>query len=128
MRKWLGFNWLDGERSQLAIFKDEDMVKYLQDHYIKVGKPTGSTTEITQAADNGSFFSNSKLLMRMLDIDEITRMEEHLFELLKKIWTKHNADVHNNNKKRMINARHQRLGSLAILKVQRALQITSGEH
>jgi len=116
---------LDGESCQLQIFKDMDMQELLKAAFIVVGKPSGSTTEITQAADKGSIFRYAKQLMELLNLDVITLMEEHLKQVLLSVWEAHNINIYgqgNTQKKKWISKRHEKLGVFGVMKVQKALQ------
>jgi hypothetical protein len=56
------FGWLqlDGEAMQIECFKAPEITQFLNDHHIVVGKPPGSSTEITQPCDAGNCFRGRK--------------------------------------------------------------------
>ncbi len=51
---------MDGEAVQIECFKLPHVINLLFQHHIAVGKPPGSTTEITQPCDVGNCFRGSK--------------------------------------------------------------------
>jgi len=51
---------LDGEDTQIRCYEDNNILQELENNHIVVGKPSGSTTEITQPCDRGNIFKASK--------------------------------------------------------------------
>jgi hypothetical protein len=62
---------LDREQTQIKCYQDEQLLDELEKHYIAVGKPPASTTEITQPCDNGNCFRSPKASLRYLYEEEV---------------------------------------------------------
>jgi hypothetical protein len=63
---------LDGEPIQIKIFEDADMLAQLDAAHIVVGKPPGSTTEITQPCDRGKVFKGPKTANRNISDKDVS--------------------------------------------------------
>lgn len=70
---------LDGEKAQITIYEQADMLEELKKENVVVGKPPASTTSITQPCDHGSCFKASKAALKKIhdkDVeDEVTKMK-----------------------------------------------------
>ncbi len=79
---------LDGEAVQIECFKSPEIIKFFNDHYVLVGKPPGSSTEITQSCDAGNCFRGTKKVLSSIlnrDIED----NEYMLLLLKNMYKLH---------------------------------------
>ena len=68
---------LDGEPIKIACFQDPNILDQLHARSICVGKPAGSTTEITLACDAGAVFEGPKTTnKRISDADVVQRRHD----------------------------------------------------
>ena len=63
---------LDGEDVQIKVYQDPRLRQLLERHKIILGKPAGSTSEITQACDRQDVFRAPKGINRHFDVVPIT--------------------------------------------------------
>ena len=73
---------LDGEPVQISVYNVPDVLASLKANNIVIGKPSGSTTEITQPCDNSNLFKGPKTSLKNINdsdvMDEVymlTRLE-----------------------------------------------------
>jgi hypothetical protein len=115
---------LDGEKIQIDIYKEKNMTDQLIENNIIVGKPSASTTEITQPCDVGNLFKAAKKRNKSIndsDVKHMTPMIEKLKEMFKQHIQKHNGPT----KKSQMTSSHIKMATLGLLRVQLALQDTA---
>jgi transposase len=104
---------LDGENVQIKCYEDGEILKELETNNIIIGKPSGSTTEITQPCDRGNAFKASKKVIRSVHNDQIECYDTKIQILTE--FLKNNSQL---------DARKRKMAVYGLLRVQLALQIT----
>jgi hypothetical protein len=107
---------LDGEPIQIEVYKEEEMLRQLGLHSMIVGKPPGSTTEITQPCDMGPCFLASKTTLKSINEEDI-QAKYWMVERLEVIYKAHGAKY-----KTAMPAHHKKLFTNGLVRVQLALQ------
>ena len=83
---------LDGEPNQIECFQDPEILDLVHANHISVGKPAGSTTEITQACNAGVVFKGPKTTnKRINDADVVSNSV--MINLLKEVFRNHDVAV-----------------------------------
>ena len=87
---------LDGEPIHIACFEDEGIVILFQINKIAVGKPPGSTTEVTQPCDKGRSFCSTKCCLKQVkkrDLNKGSAFVQRLQGQLEKAFDEYIADT-----------------------------------
>ena len=83
---------LDGESLQNECFQDPDNLDQLLSSHICVGKPAGSTTDITHACDAGAVFKGLKTTNKRISYADVVS-NAIMIERLKDVFRDHDAAV-----------------------------------
>ena len=78
---------LDGEPGQIKIYERQSMLEAHAEHNTDIVKPSGSTTEITQACDAGRDFMSSKAILKGLTDDSF--IDSPLLKLVRMAFDRH---------------------------------------
>ena len=113
---------LDGEPIQMECFQDPEILDLVHANHSCVGKPAGSTTEITQACDAGAVFKGPKTTnKRINDADVVSNSV--MINRLKEVFRNHDAAVtHDTDKKMSHNINKNAI--MDLLRVQMALRLS----
>jgi hypothetical protein len=107
---------LDGEPIQIEVYKEEDMLEQLGIRGIVIGKPPGSSTEITQPCDMGPCFLASKTTIKSINEDDVMT-KSWMVARLEEVYKSHEAECHS-----VMPAHHKKLFTHGLVRVQLALQ------
>ena len=107
---------LDGEDMQIQCFNHPDILGLLRGANITVGKPPGSTTEITQPCDAGYIFESAKAHNKTLNDSDVGDQADMIARLNNMINT-HRSKYVGSDGKRM-NDQHKKMCVHGLLRVQ----------
>jgi hypothetical protein len=104
---------LDGEEMQIRCYEDISMLSVLENNNIIIGKPSGSTTEITQPCDRGNVFKASKKTIKSVSDTNIDS-NPHKVAILTQLFINNSS----------LDSRKRKLAVYGLIRVQIALQQT----
>ncbi len=116
---------LDGEAVQIECFKHPAVIEMLYENHLAIGKPPGSSTEITQPCDTGNCFRGSKASLKTISSEDVAD-NYYMLKSLRDMYDVHchkmlNGDI---SKLGCSNTSPQRYMAIkGLLRVQLALQI-----
>jgi hypothetical protein len=102
---------LDGEDVQIKCYKDQNMLNYLEENNIVIGKPSASTTAITQPCDAGNAFKASKTCNKYIHDADISSDKFKIDDLNQNLSHETTLDT-----------RRKKLAVYGLLRVHLALQ------
>lgn len=110
---------LDGERNQISVYDEKAILDALEAAGIVVGKPPGSTTEITQPADRGKCFCATKCVNKSIcdaDIDD-----KYMIGVLEQAFADHEAAMKDRYPGYTpISVPHKKMAVFGLLRIQMA--------
>lgn len=127
---------LDGEEIQIRCYQDPTLLRELAANHICVGKPPGSTTEVTQPCDRGNLFKGSHTTNDGISDDDV-RDNIVMLDKLKVVFKEHCARVSTARVPtamsssssappllKQMSAAHVKMAVFGLLRVQLAIQNT----
>jgi len=96
---------------QIRCYKDIEMLKLLETNNVIFGKPSGSTTEITQPCDRGRIFKASKSMIKNVS-NTIIDNNLNKIEILNQLLIKNSS----------LDSRKRKLAVYRLIRVQMALR------
>ena len=102
---------LDGEEIQIRCYEGMGMLNLLETNNIIIGKPSGSTTEITQPCDRGNVSKASKAMIISVS-DTVIDTNPHKIDILNKLFIENSS----------LDSRRRKLAVYGLIRVQIALQ------
>ena len=93
---------LDGEPVQIEVYNDPEMIQKLHDQNIVIGKPSASTSEITQPCDKEHCFLGPKAAFKYIHDSDVA-LKEQMVERLAVVCDAH-QETHGK-----LPARHKKL-------------------
>ena len=112
---------LDGEEMQIQCFEHQDIIDLLKAANITVGKPPGSTTEITQPCDAGYIFESAKATGKTLNDGDVSDNID-MVNILNGIVQQHRIKYIDKDGKKMTDA-HKKMAVHGLLRVQLCLMV-----
>lgn len=137
---------LDGESTQIDIYKDPKVISKILSSNVIVAKPPASTTAVTQPCDRGNVFRGSKATLKAIN-DKSIEWDPDTVDTIRDIFTSHRAkyfkevpvkkkksaaevssdvvdddgDKSTSSKKQPMTAAHVTLGVFGLLRVHHAI-------
>ncbi|KAJ1410748.1 hypothetical protein B484DRAFT_402841 [Ochromonadaceae sp. CCMP2298] len=112
---------LDEDAAQIAPFLFDTQIRELcNEHNVLVGKPSGSSTEITQALDAGPCFETSKYYLKPTSDADVT--SHWRLPRLKQVWAEHTKWMKDRGRSTAISDKQRKSGTHGVLRIHECQQ------